>query len=623
MLMNIQVQCCGLFILCVLFIFHITRETVGFRSTKLYSRVILANFTCLILDILSIILISVHQGAPSFGTVLVARLYLVSLIVVFLFGYLYTCNDIHVLQRSRLSLALAIGFAAIGSLLAMLLPISIEYEEGRAYTYGPAVNATFFAAPAFILGTILLTIVFRRQMNPHRKAAIRIWMGLELTAGVIQFIFPELLLIGFVTSIGIMILFMELENPESEMDRTINVFSSHVMLDYIRQLYENNREFSGAFIINASEWKVSRAEEEAIMMEMAAFLKQIPRIKVFRGAGNDFALIIPSKFYSDDMIREIYERFILTWLGYEIHSTIIAIPTSRIAQSPEEVTMFYQYFRTKSLDSAERLIFFDEQEHARMQKAKLIQQEIISALDEDRVNVYYQPIYSIQKGRFVSAEALARINRADGSLMMPGELIPVAESTGLVEAIGARVLEKVCAMLRDHPITRLGIEYIEVNLSVAQCENRWLADDIEQLTKKYNIPPRLLNLEITETSAIRFRDIVISNMEKLTQSGFSFSLDDFGTGESNLNYIVHMPVHIVKFDRSMTQDYFKNERTKLVMDSVVSMIHNMNLKIVAEGIEEKYQVDAMAAIGVDYIQGYYYSKPIPLVDFLSFLHEHN
>ena len=622
-IMNIQVQCCGVVILCVLFIFHISRETVGFRGTKLYERAMLANFLCLVLDISSIVLITIYRGAANFSTLFVARMYLVSLIVVFMFGFIYACNDIHSLQKNKLMFWCPIAFATIGSLLALFLPISIEFEGTRAYTCGPAVNATFFIAPAFILGTFLLTFIFRRQMNPHRKDAIRIWMGLEFLAGILQFIFPELLLIGYATSIGIMILFMELENPESEMDRTVNVFSSHIMHDYVRQLYEDKRAFSGAIIINAAEWNVSRVEERAILMEMATFLKSIPKAKVFRGTGNDFAVIVPPKYYSDEMIREIYERFILSWLGHEISSTIIAVPANNVAQSPDEVTQFYQYFRNKSVESDERLIFFDESEAAKIQKVKIIQQEIIAALDEDRVDVYYQPIYSIQKSRFVSAEALARIHRTDGSLMMPGEFIPVAESTGLVEAIGVRVMEKVCEMLRDHPITEIGVEYIEVNLSVAQCENRWLVDDIEALTRKYDIAPNLLNLEITETSTIRFRDTVINNMEKLTKKGYSFSLDDFGTGESNLNYIVDMPVHIIKFDRSMTQDYFKNDRTKLVMNSVVNMIRNMNLRIVAEGIEKEEQLNAMAEIGVDYIQGYYFSKPIPLAEFLPFIHKRN
>ena len=484
--------------------------------------------------------------------------------------------------------------------------------------------ATFVCAPAFILGTLLLTFVFSRRMNPHRRRAVRVWMFIEIAAGILQFLNPSLLIIGYATSIGMMILFMELENPESEMDRNVNVFSAHIMHEYVRTLYETNTKFSGILIINRSELNVSRQEEQSILIEMAQFLKSVhKKAKVFRGTGNDFAIIIPPKYYSDDLARDIYERFILNWQGHEIRTLIISVPDNTVAQSPDEVTQFYQYYRSSLDTNNEKLIYFDETEAEKLQSARIIQQEIIQALADDRLEVFYQPIYSLKKKNFVSAEALARLRRADGSLMMPGMFIPVAEKTGLVEPIGQRVMEKVCEMLREHPLTEIGVEYIEVNLSVAQCENRWLPDDIEAITSRYDIMPEHLNLEITETSTIRYRDTVIRNMEKLTSKGFSFSLDDFGTGESNLNYIVDMPVQIVKFDRTMTQDYFKNGKTKLVMRSIVDMVKNMDLKVVAEGIEEKEQLDAMAEIGVDYIQGYYFSKPLPLSEFLTFIHVNN
>ena len=165
----------------------------------------------------------------------------------------------------------------------------------------------------------------------------------------------------------------------------------------------------------------------------------------------------------------------------------------------------------------------------------------------------------------------------------------------------------------------MGIEYLEVNLSVAQCENRKLSEIYNKIMEKEEIEPAMINLEITESSTLHYRNILLENMNALGRMGCSFSLDDFGTGESNLNYIVDMPVQIVKFDRSMVQDYFVNERAKTVMRATVSMIKEIGLKIVAEGVETKEQLDAMEELGVDYIQGYYFSKPLAEKDFLNFL----
>jgi EAL domain-containing protein (putative c-di-GMP-specific phosphodiesterase class I) len=141
--------------------------------------------------------------------------------------------------------------------------------------------------------------------------------------------------------------------------------------------------------------------------------------------------------------------------------------------------------------------------------------------------------------------------------------------------------------------------------------------------EKEQVSPSSINLEITESSTLHYRNILLDNMNTLGKLGCSFALDDFGTGESNLNYIVDMPVQLVKFDRSMVQDYFVNDRAKTVMRATVSMIKEIGLKIVAEGVETKEQLDAMADLGVDYIQGYYFSKPLQEKDFLKFLEVKN
>ncbi|MCR4690197.1 MAG: EAL domain-containing protein [Lachnospiraceae bacterium] len=622
--MNIQIQTCGLVILFVLFFFHMSRETVGFYGSKLYSYAMISNLVCLVLDIASIFVINADAWCSStLMTVIVSKAYLVSLIWVFYFGFSYTLNDIYTLHRNKALSVLSFLYVLLGSALISAAPIRFYTSESLTYSYGPATTITFIFAPTLIISTLLLTVIFRKKMNQRRKMAVRVWMILETIAGLLQFFFPELLLIGFATSVGMMVLYMVLENPERELDRTIDVFSTNVMHDYLRYLYEGNKPFGGAVVMNPWEWDISRAEEQQILLEMGRFLKSFPKGKVFRGTGNDLVLIVPLKHYSEELIRSIYERFILSWNGHDTGSVVFALPDSRVAKSADELTQYYQYFRTKLASSDTLLFYLDDLATAGIKESKIIGQEIISALEEDRVEVFYQPIYSFEKKCFVSAEALARIRRKDGSIMMPGDFIPVAEKTGLVEAIGTRVTEKVCEMLQEHPITEICVEYIEINLSVAQCENPWLTEEMQKLVEKYEIPSKLLNLEITETSAIKNRELVIATIEKLTAKGFSFSLDDFGTGESNLNYIVDMPVSIVKFDRDMTQDYFRNDKTKVVMNSIIGMVQSMGLKIVAEGIEEADQLNAMGKIGVDYIQGYYFSKPLPLNEFLAFIHIKN
>ena len=145
----------------------------------------------------------------------------------------------------------------------------------------------------------------------------------------------------------------------------------------------------------------------------------------------------------------------------------------------------------------------------------------------------------------------------------------------------------------------------------------------KKLMEKYNVDPGSIVLEITESASIAEKAILLENMNRLRKVGVRFALDDFGTGQCNLNYIVEMPVDIVKFDSVMTKAYFKNGKGKLVMDAAMGMIHKLNLEIVSEGIEEKKQFERLDDLGIDYIQGYYFSKPKEQDDFINFIKENN
>ena len=133
----------------------------------------------------------------------------------------------------------------------------------------------------------------------------------------------------------------------------------------------------------------------------------------------------------------------------------------------------------------------------------------------------------------------------------------------------------------------------------------------------------MINLEITESASIYEKKLMLDNMKKLIDYGVSFSLDDFGTGNSNLNYIVDMPVRLIKFDRDMIMSYFETGKAKYVMDAAMHMIHGLKLEIVSEGIETKEMLDTMENLGISYIQGYYFSKPIPEDEFIEFMEKNN
>ena len=301
-------------------------------------------------------------------------------------------------------------------------------------------------------------------------------------------------------------------------------------------------------------------------------------------------------------------------------SLFILFPDTLIVDSMGEIMTIRRMLYSENRNITTSLVSYVNRKILEdMWHRDVVMGEIIQALDEDRVEVFFQPTYAAKEERFVSAEALARIKNRDGTYMPPNVFIPVAEETGLISRLGRRVFEKVCVFLRDNDIQRLGIGWLEVNLSVIQCEERNLAEHYLEIMKHYGVQPRLLNLEITETGSVSAKNTLLKNMNQLIAQGVSFSLDDFGNGHSNLNYMIDMPVSAMKLDTHMIQGYFTEPRARVVVQSTIRLAHELGLSVVAEGVESRGQFDEMVRLGVDYIQGFSFSKPLPADEYLKFV----
>ena len=627
--MNIEVQACGLILDVILIYFFLRHETVGLFSERIFKISLVVSTVCIILDIASVIAIVSADILPGFVVSGICKLYMVSLLAVAYMAFLYTCNDIqHIRENETFNYVLRI-ILAIGVFFVLILPIG-SFRDGRtAYSNGMSVIATFILAPMFLLGALLLTFFQGKYMNKDRRNAIRAWMSLELLAVILQFIFPQFLLVGFGSSIGLFILYCELESPEVYLDRATGVFSYDTLILYLKQMFSEDRRFVGIMVCMEDEWKMENEQESRILLEISEYLHSFPGAKLFRCSGHDFMLIYDSGEEAKDQIEStinldvIKTRFQQAFdTNMVIDAKFLYLPDPRIATDCDEYLEICRLYKDE-MSRDEISMTLDEEAGRHIREQRAIKNEIVNALAENRIEVHFQPIYSFRDRMFVSAEALARIVNSEGKLIMPGLFIPVAEEYGLIDQLGERVFEITCRTFRSGQLREKGIQYLEVNLSVAQCEDRRLSDIYNGIMKREQIDPTSINLEITESSTLHYRNILLENMNLLSQLGCSFSLDDFGTGESNLNYIVDMPVQIVKFDRSMVQDYFRNERARIVMRATVSMIKAIGLKIVAEGVETKEQLDAMEELGVDYIQGYYFSKPLQEKDFLRFIETNN
>ena len=265
--------------------------------------------------------------------------------------------------------------------------------------------------------------------------------------------------------------------------------------------------------------------------------------------------------------------------------------------------------------------FFLPSMHERVKERKTIEEDLRNALEQDQLELYYQPKIDCRTEKVVGAEALVRWHHPERGLILPGEFISVAEECGLINRLGAWVLEKACRQTRIWRDSSLSDLRIAVNLSPAQFQDAELVDSVTKIVKETALPHGTLELEITESILMNNPEKAVSTLKELKELGVLIAIDDFGTGYSSLNYLKRFPVTSIKIDRSFVNDIHVDVDDKAIVDAVIGLGHSLNLEVVAEGVEEVEQLVYLQEKGCDFIQGFLFSKPLPASTFESWVNE--
>lgn len=270
----------------------------------------------------------------------------------------------------------------------------------------------------------------------------------------------------------------------------------------------------------------------------------------------------------------------------------------------------------KMQGSLMRYAFFHEQDRIRLHEEKRIENRMEEALANNEFVVYVQPKYNIYTNQVSGAEALVRWLDPSRGMVPPDRFIPLFERNGFIFKIDLYVFEQVCKMLRAELDSGLEPYTVSVNLSRAYLTRKGFLDEFKAICLRYNIPPKYLELELTETIVFENMAVLLQVIQEMHDFGFTCSLDDFGSGYSSLNILKSVPVDVLKLDR----EFFSNPdnaepRGTSVIESVIELAQKLKMKTVSEGVEQEWQVDLLRKAKCDMVQGYIYSKPVPIPDY--------
>lgn len=341
--------------------------------------------------------------------------------------------------------------------------------------------------------------------------------------------------------------------------------------------------------------------------------------EIFRYNGDSFAIIQQEVTHKQQVISFLQQLQVAMEAPIKIHNSCMYIDFRAGVSLYEEASLLgYQMIeqaqtalaKAKRNSSYKPYVIYTKGIQEEVKNSFFLEKELQLALQNDEFIVYYQPFVALDSERLVGMEALLRRRKKNGEIIAPGSFISTLEKMHLIEKVGMKVLEKVCRQLKDWLDKGYPIVPVSVNLSALQFRNPQLAKDIKGVLAKYEIPPRYIVLEITETMVMEDIGIAQLIIEELKSDGFSIAIDDFGTGYASISYLKKFMFDHLKIDISFIREIVENTEDRAIVEAIIAIAKTFNLHTIAEGIESEEQLNVMSTLGCEMGQGFFWERPI-------------
>ena len=630
---------CALFILAILLFSSIFRGLTKGRLNKCFMELLTLSLISVVADILSV-LFDVHAGVPLPLKYIVHTIYLVShnLMPALYVIYIMILTDTDYRMNGHRRVLFIIPFSAVVfiSLLNIFTGWLFYFDDELNYTRGVLFPVLYITAVLYILHILVLMARFGRALSLLSRIAIGGIVPMMAVATIVQFLRPDLLFEMFANSLSMLLVSTLINRPEDILDTESGLSNRKACTDTLKRCIKNRKPIE-LILLNITNYKFVEGivGYEGMLKIMRKVSDRILGINRIHRVFSELFYLGDGRFCFEMNSRKFDKT---TYMAHYLNE-ILSIPISYasmelslnavicVTRCPEDIhdaesVMAFQEDLTSGFYNGNVLFASEIYSGYHYSLMRQIDSIIENALANKLFEVYYQPIYSIHDDRFNSAEALIRLKDETYGFISPEFFIPAAEKSGAIHRIGAFVLEEVCKFIGSPEFEGLGVDYIEVNLSAAQCMRNDLHKEVLKIMRRYGIDHSRINLEITETAASASQDTLEENMRKLESKGLTFSLDDYGTGYSNMDRVSSMNFRIIKLDKSFV-NVQRNEKRDIVLDNTVNMIKELGMKIVVEGVESAEILQRFADLQCDYIQGFFFSKPIPKPDFIEYIKRQN
>lgn len=414
---------------------------------------------------------------------------------------------------------------------------------------------------------------------------------------------------------------------EVEVDPLTGLYSKNAFLHYSGELLKNNPEVEYAMVgIDIDNFKLTNSQygEESCDLFLNYFGKKLKEL-----AGEDLA----GRFSGDQFVvmTPRFEKLNRGWIGNKLTQILQEAP---IPNQGAKIGVYYPVSRQQSMASAcdrafwaikkikgiykENIAFYTDEVREQQLEERKISECMEAALEKGQFVIYYQPKHNCMTGRVAGAEALVRWEHPEYGFMSPARFIPLFEQNGFISKLDSYVLERVCRDLQEWEAR--GIHAVPISTNFSRRDfftNGWIKKQLDFIVDS-GINPELLHMEVTESFYTDNPEEIVDMVDEIRDFGCKVEMDDFGSGYSALGMLTDFPFDVIKLDLSFIRRMEKNE---LIIDTVIKLAHRMGFQVVAEGVETEKQYLKLKELQCDFIQGYYFSKPLPREEFIRYLEE--
>ena len=621
----------------VLLVMYLLKENYSTRQNRLFICLLIDNLFASALNILTFYTISFPERYPMWLNHLSNQVYLMLFNLMGVLFMLYIDALIRLPKYKKGIRVLAWGIIAVDAFLLFSSPythFSIYYDENLTYRHGPLMILLYVTAFVAVFAANFLFVAARKRFNAYQVFSISGFVGCIFLSVVFQVLHPAYVITNFTCALMLFFLYSAFENPAYYTYSDTRCYNRQAFLVTVHRICKKEEPYTIIGVKMAGFDVVVNAygqENVAIISgKIAERLNNVFGKKAYALSINCF-VVMTTPAESGQMLRKVRECFDRPFsidtekesLDIPIDAVVREIPVVRFDIDGLEMEEIVHEIMGRVMEDStatENVEKTVEDVHRKRELIRIINE----AIRNDGFDVYYQPILDTKTMRFHSAEALVRLQNDELGYVSPEEFIPLAESRGQIDAIGKMVFQKVCEFMRNSNCSELGVDYIEINLSPVQCRQANLVDALLNTMEEYDIEPKRINLEITETAEMESSEMLKMTgiMNKLHNYGVTFSIDDFGSGFAAIDYLVKLPMDLVKIDKTILWQAMEDKVAMMVLQHTIRMIKEVNKKIVVEGVENREMMDFLVSEGCDYLQGYYFSKPIPKEQYLEFLQKH-